>query len=509
MNLEDTLKKRAELIQLTENDPEVQAVVKELCKKDILYFIDMFCWTFDPRAEDGNRHRPFVLYPFQEVEIEEIESHFRNGTDLLTEKSRDMGVSWLYMAWLYHKWLFEPEFTALVGSRKEDLVDNRQSDSLFGKLDYLIRYTPPWMLPKDFEVGKNRLSLKLINPANQNTILGESANPDFSRGGRYSVVFFDEFAFWDWADRAWSAAGDASSVRFPVSTPNGSNFFKFMRFSGKIDVRTINWKLHPSKDDNWYQKEIKRRLPEEMAQEVDIAYDKSNKGRVYEEFEFVPYGHLPYNELWPLYISWDYGLSDDTAMIWWQRDPMSGKRRIVDCYWNSGKLIDFYIPFTTGEVPSRVTYHYTVEDLDVIESHRNHKPAIHFGDPAGKQRTQSSKNRSVIDQLKEFGIHVNTKDDSNNFEIRKTKSKLLMRDLEVNDNIRTRYLRECMLNARYPTRRDNTQSTTAPVKPIHDWTSHLRSSFEYYAVNERDYKIRSVVDTQKYKKFDKSKSIIY
>ena len=507
----DILRKRAEVTLQTEYDLTNRAFVKELSKRDPKYFIDMFAWTFDPRAEGNVRHRPFILYPFQRDEIDKIEQHFRDGKDMLTEKSRDMGVSWLYAAWLFHKWLFEKDFTALIGSRKEDLVDNRQTDSLFGKLDYLIRFCPKWILPAGFELTKHRLALKLINPENGNTILGESANPDFSRGGRYSVILFDEFAFWDWADRAWSAAGDASKVKFPVSTPNGSNFFKFLRFSGKIDVSTINWKLHPDKDEAWYANERKKRLPEDMAQEVDIAYERSNKGRVYEDFEMVPYGKFEYNEHWPVYVSWDYGLSDDTAIIWWQRDPVTGRRRIIDCYWKSGKLIDYFVPFITGEIPSGNVYEYTADENEIIQAHREYKPAIHFGDPAGKQRHQAAGNKSVIDQLREFGIHVHTKDDSTNFEIRKTKSKLLMRELDVNDNARTRYLRECMLNSRYPVRRDNTQSVTVPVKPIHDWTSHLRSAFEYYAVNERDYRVRRSIDPQQYKitKDKSSKSILY
>lgn len=506
-NSKDILRKRAELLQLAETDPEAAAAIRERCKRDPVFFIDHFLWTYDPRS--SQRHRPFILYEFQEVELAESEKCYRNGEDMLTEKSRDMGVTWYYAAWIFHKWLFEKDFTALIGSRKEDLVDNRQLDSIFGKFDYMMRYLPPFLVPDGFVNTKHRLALKLIHPTNGNTILGESANPDFSRGGRYSLIFFDEFAFWDWADRAWTSAGDATKVRFAVSTPNGANFFKFLRFSGRIKVRTVKWDLHPEKDQAWYDGERKRRLPEEMAQEIDIAYDKSNKGRVYEEFEYVPYDKFPYEDRWPLYISWDYGLADDTAMIWWQRDPVSGRRRIIDCYWNNGKLIDFYVPFVTGEIPSGGPYGYNERDLDIIEAHRLYKPAIHFGDPSGKNRSQTS-NKSVIDQLRISGIHVLTKPESNDFEIRKTKSKLLIRDLEVNDNERTRYLRECMLNARYPERRMNTQATTVPDKPIHDWTSHLRTAFEYYAVNERDYRIRTSVDSIRYKNSgSQSRTILY
>jgi len=462
----------------------------------VIFFIDHFLWTYDPRSTQ--RHRPFILYEFQEEELKAAEEAYIQGKDLLTEKSRDMGVTWYYAAWIFHKWLFEKDFTALIGSRKEDLVDNRQVDSIFGKFDYMLKYMPEWMIPKDFNLKNHRLALKLINSENGNSVLGESANPDFSRGGRYSLIFFDEFAFWDWADRAWTSAGDATKVRFAVSTPNGANFFKFLRFSGRILVRTVKWDLHPEKDQAWYDVERKRRLPEEVAQEIDIQYDKSNRGRVYEEYEYVPYDNFPYEENWPLYVSWDYGLSDDTAIIWWQRDPVTGRRRIIDCYWNHGKLIDFYVPFITGEIPSGQPYGYTDEEREIIEAHRLYKPAIHFGDPSGKQRHQASNNKSVIDQLRVFGIHVNTKPDANSFEIRKTKSKLVMRDLEANDNPRTQYLRECMLNARYPERRMTSQSTTIPDKPIHDWTSHLRTAFEYYAVNERDYRLRRAIDSVRY-----------
>lgn len=484
-------------------------MIRELCKRDPVFFINHFCWTFDPRAEDGDKHRPFILYDFQDDEIKAADDHFFNRKDLLVEKSRDMGVSWLFAAWIFHKWLFEENFTALMGSRKADYVDNRQVDSLFGKFDYIMNHLPEWLQPEGFIWKDHRLSMKYINPRSGNTILGESTNTEFSRGGRFSLIFFDEFAFWEWADAAWRAAGQTTKCRIAVSTPNGANFFKDLRFSGTIDVRTIHWKLHPEKDDEWYAQEVARSMtPEDVAQELDISYDRSNRGRVYEDFESVPYGSFPYEPSWPLYVSWDYGLSDDTAIIWWQRDPMTGRRRIVDCYWNSGKLIDYYVPYVTGELASEGRYKYMPNELEIIDEHRLWKPAIHFGDPAGKMRSQAGGNRSVIDQLREHGIFTHTKDDANKFEIRRTKSRLVMRDLDVNDNVRTRYLRECMLNSRYPSERKG-QTTSVALKPIHDWTSHLRSAFEYYAVNERTFRLRRPVDERSFTDRDRYSTIVY
>ena len=40
-------------------------------------------------------------------------------------------------------------------------------------------------------------------------------------------------------------------------------------------------------------------------------------------------------------------------------------------------------------------------------------------------------------------------------------------------------------NARYPKIKENSQSTSVPLKPIHDpSTAHLRSSFEFFCDNE-------------------------
>ena len=36
------------------------------------------------------------------------------------------------------------------------------------------------------------------------------------------------------------------------------------------------------------------------------------------------------------------------------------------------------------------------------------------------------------------------------------------------------------MNARYPERKDTSQSTQAIVLPIHDWTSHFRTALEYF-----------------------------
>ncbi len=59
----------------------------------------------------------------------------------------------------------------------------------------------------------------------------------------------------------------------------------------------------------------------------------------------------------------------------------------------------------------------------------------------------------------------------------------LQKGIEVNETTGTEMYLECMKNAQYPQRSENSQATSAVILPIHDWTSHNRTSTEYMAVN--------------------------
>jgi hypothetical protein len=450
-------------------------------RRDVLFWINTYCWTFDPRREEGDRHVKFELYPFQEDYIKWLEARYSEQRDAGIEKSRDMGASWCTVAWLVWHWLYHPGFSALLGSRVEAYVDNKLPDSLFGKIDYILQRLPAWMLPEGFSWDEHRTYMKLINPENGNTITGESANPKFSRGGRYSVVVLDEFGFWDWAESVWTSTADSTRCRIPLSTPNGANTFKRIRFSGKIAFYTLHWRMHPHKDEAWYQAECGRRDEADIAQELDISYEKSVRGKVYDEWEQVRRGDFPFMAGWPLYVSWDFGLNDANALIWWQRNPTSGLYRAVDAYQNAGKTIDFYVPLITGEMLSGLPYTYDDEALRRIEAHRGWGVAVHYGDPAGKQRNQVT-GTSVITELARRGVYINSKP-SNAFKDRRDATKMFLRMVEGVNMPDCLALDDAITNAKYPERSELSQATTPIVLPIHDWTAHFRSSLEYAALN--------------------------
>lgn len=272
---------RLRLLCKCANNRLLQAHLKSYCKDDILFWVNVFCATYDPRKQPSVI--PFITYQYEDELILELVDRIKNQKDLLIDKSRDMGITWCVLLVLTWFWQFHGEgFDFLVGSRKEQYIDVMGNmDTLIEKVRFIIRNQPKWMIPTGFDWKQHSNYMKIINPVSKSTITGEATNNNFSRGGRRRAIFLDEFAFWEVDQAAWRASADSSNCRIVVSTPCGfNNQFAKLRHSGSIDFKTIHWKLHPEKDDAWYANECKRRNYDavEIAQELDISYEGSEEG---------------------------------------------------------------------------------------------------------------------------------------------------------------------------------------------------------------------------------------
>lgn len=314
---EGNLRLRAELLQCAENDKQLQSALIEMCRKDRLYWFNLFVWTYDPRTAD--KHLPFITYPFQDefilwdAEFPKIQDKITGklGEDNLVMKSKDMGASWMLAMNDLYDWIFsEDRIEVRWGSRKEQYVDTRgDMDSTFEKFRYALKMMPDWMRPAGFSFSEHDMTMRLINPVTQSCITGEATNENFGRGGRKYRIRFDEFAFWESDSAAWQSSSDATNCRTAFSTPHGSGnkFAELAWDSGsKIKKATLHWTLHPVKcagayyldgegkqipipdcaaafalwDKNrqnglvvrspWYDAEAERRNAQDIAQELDI-----------------------------------------------------------------------------------------------------------------------------------------------------------------------------------------------------------------------------------------------
>jgi len=218
-DMADNLAFRGSLLQSAAAKREVASDVWTACKRDLLFYVNAFGWTYDPRRENGSI--PFLTYPFQDELMLDMVECIQTGKDVLVTKSRDMGASWCILTVFEWMWHFRPDLSFLLVSRNEDYVDKPGNPkSLFWKIDFLHKNQPKWLLP-----NMTRTKLRLTNDDNGSNIDGESTTGDVARGDRRTAIALDEYAAFelDSSYRALSSTRDATNCRIFNSTPAGTS----------------------------------------------------------------------------------------------------------------------------------------------------------------------------------------------------------------------------------------------------------------------------------------------
>ena len=275
----EAVRDRLYLLQQITKSQELRAVALERCRRDLIFWVENFVWTFDPRRLPASPLIPFLLFPRQREYLQwrvSVRSRRSNG---ICEKSRDSGMSWLNICDQLHLWLFTDNFKGAFGSAKEDLVDHKgDPDSIFEKMRILIRNLPHWMLPTGFDEDKHDNFKRLLNPANGSVITGESGD-DCGRGGRSFIYDWDEVAFTPHPLMIESALSNSSNTIYYTSSANGFNFFyRKVSHAPSEDLFRFFWKFDPRKDDAWYAEQCKKYDKTTVAQEIDIDYGASVEG---------------------------------------------------------------------------------------------------------------------------------------------------------------------------------------------------------------------------------------
>lgn len=441
----------------------------EDAKLDPVEFINRFAYTFDPKTHPF--HLPFELFPFQVELVREIQKAIEEGYDIFIEKCREMGVTYTTVDALLWFWFYVPGSNFLLGSRKEDYVDNTGSsevsnkeESLFGKLEYTLRHLPPFMLPKGFQFKKHLTYMSLINPESGNVISGESSNENFSRGSRRTAILLDEFAFWQNDSAAWGSTADTTKCRIVLTTPGTkptkAKRLRFGKDGEKIKVITLPYTLDPRKDAAWLAYEKDRRSNEDFAREILVDWNTSITGRVYDDWQastrYIPFDYDPNL---PLHLSWDFGINDPTAIVFLQ--PNGSELRVIDYYEASDANIAHFVQYLSS-LPYKT-------------------PSLETGDIAGNSRELVS-GKSPINELARLKHFVRTRSIPNvPVQIRNT-HRFIPRLFVSSSNPNCERFKECLENYRYP-EKPETLSNQSNEVPIHDEFSHAMRAFEYYCWN--------------------------
>lgn len=488
------------------NDPEFRKVVYEKCKRSCEYFIDHFGYTYDDRADAGVV--PMVLYDFQREKI--IRPYERmckvEAPDRVTigvAKSRAIGYTWVSLEARVWRWLFHDNWSILIGGESRDDVDDggqgATTQSLFGKLRFVIKELPQFML--DDMLGPNwkreeyNARNRLINPMKpRNVIHGKQMSGMFGRGRRYSEVWADEVAYCEEMENAETSLKQTTNRFTFGSTPKGKGNFFYQAMHGALKFQRyyIWWAENPYLDLDWYNKQREHMTDDDIAQELDISFERSAGGRVLHEIEleawFTPLAE--FDPHLPLGVVIDPGWSDHYAAIWFQWDHTNGQGRIVDFVCTNQKTVDWIVPFLYGEVPTSTyaglpwPHEYNDAEEQIIQRHDEwlshtggYEYIEYLGDDAGNAKNIVT-GSSAWDELYHYGIAVQGIRIPNDKEaLRKTN--LMMRHFRFAERLleqrngpkdQSPTMAEVVTQWRYPKRKKN--STATNDKPVHDIYSH-------------------------------------
>jgi len=241
---------RQKILEWGSESPENVAELKLMCSRDLLFWVNTFVFTYDPRPTAKHANLPFNTYEdFQDEALLKIQDAIESGYSLVIEKSRDMGASWMILLVFIWFWLYRPMSSFLVGSRNEKYVDGGGNmKALFPKIDHVLKFLPKWLLPVGWDKRKHRNHLTLENPENNARIDGEATTGDFAAGDRRTALLFDEFARHENGVEALASSGDATQCRIFNSTPVGTgNAHYTMVQKERIPKLRLYWMSHPFK----------------------------------------------------------------------------------------------------------------------------------------------------------------------------------------------------------------------------------------------------------------------
>ena len=137
---------RIERLQRIRQNPESLPALKAFYKDNPAQFIIDWGVTYDPRNIERGlpSYIPFLLFPKQEEWIYWLMDGWKLQKPSITEKTRDMGMSWLMMGLSCSLGLHNNGLSVGVGSRKEEYVDLIGSPkALFEKGRMFLSGLPP------------------------------------------------------------------------------------------------------------------------------------------------------------------------------------------------------------------------------------------------------------------------------------------------------------------------------------------------------------------------------
>jgi hypothetical protein len=398
---------RAERWLLIDDNPALQEIEKEKCRRDPLYFIAVYCFVYEVREDQGagSSFVPAIPFAFQYDLIRWMQQRMRArgaGANGAISKSRDMGATWFCVLFVLHQFLFAEPFSAKLISRREDLVDDPGNmDSMMERIAANMEHIPSFLLPAGWTANIHRSKLKIRRPDNKNTINGESTSRRSGRGGRATMILIDEMAFIDNLRPLLSSVMQTAPHIIGVSSESVEHGEDWLEYRDGLTDREpdavlgLDWWMHPYHDREWFEQQRERYGNDEagFAREVmreawaglsTLLYPKAWDMRPLAErweWDGITKGH----------VNIDPGYDDECALHIVMEEYEPGRDLVFDALEARQLPPEFYAAIICGVDDEKIIQFgadraIQNEALRLARLFRDLPEMIVYGDPAGAQK---------------------------------------------------------------------------------------------------------------------------
>ena len=259
--IEENLELRHFLLDKAKKDRTLQRALWLRCKHDILFFVNVFTFQFNPKKKGREAVGPFITWSFQDrMLLDRPETtgrkgilwYYENDRTCVVEKSREMGASWIFLIFQVWLCLFHDYVQVLDISRSADAVDSKSRNSLFAKIRFIHEHLPEWMTGTILHTNMY-FEYKRTN----SEITGEASTGRSGSGGRATVQFIDEFQEIKEDVKVRQNTASIGDCRFFNGTHlgTGTEFYE-LTTNKEIGKIVVHWTRHPDKNKGLYSYDV-------------------------------------------------------------------------------------------------------------------------------------------------------------------------------------------------------------------------------------------------------------
>lgn len=250
---------RRAILKKAAKDVRFQKALIECCRQDIIFFINVFVWQLNP-DKVGSEVGPFITWACQDGWILQTIGTLlnpnlpRSQKNVIWEKSREMGATWMALIIALWLCLFHPNKRVIMISHTEEAVTKAGDEgTLFAKIQFMIEFLPEWMT-KDYRKWKKGFKFP-----NRSTISGLASTKRSGVGDRVAFVLLDEFSKQRDASDIWGQTADVGP-RLVIGT-HYDNSGTYLDITKQKNLKKIimHWSFHPDKKRGLYKVDAETR----------------------------------------------------------------------------------------------------------------------------------------------------------------------------------------------------------------------------------------------------------